>query len=143
MSTNAHHEKKRLTNPPATIKFKIQRGERKVRPNPWETLSCYIAESKCHLRIDGDPQESVTSKVKQHATRMGHELSRTGLRHLHYGDRRHSTTICSALIDDLLLASGGNTVILSRCQNSANVRDLKVTARKCSIISNRSMPGST
>ena len=37
MST-AHHEKKRLDNPPATIKFKIQRREREGAKAHWETF---------------------------------------------------------------------------------------------------------
>ena len=44
MTTNAHIEKKRLIDPPATIKFKIQRRENeKVRPQRGRRLNCNIA----------------------------------------------------------------------------------------------------
>ena len=38
MTTNAHVEKKRLDNPPATIKFKIQRREKEGAESHWETF---------------------------------------------------------------------------------------------------------
>ena len=38
MSTNGHHEKKRLENPPASIKVKIQRREKDGAPAYWETF---------------------------------------------------------------------------------------------------------
>ena len=38
MTTNAHHEKKRLENPPAAFKVKIQRREREGAAAHWETF---------------------------------------------------------------------------------------------------------
>src|ERR1051325_8002895 len=38
MSTNGHHEKKRLENPPKTVKIKIQRRDREGAPARWETF---------------------------------------------------------------------------------------------------------
>ena len=38
MSTNGHQEKKRLENPPKSIKFKIQRREKDGAPEYWETF---------------------------------------------------------------------------------------------------------
>src|SRR5258708_3319076 len=38
MTINAHIEKKRLTNPPATIKFKIHRREKEGTPKYGETF---------------------------------------------------------------------------------------------------------
>jgi hypothetical protein len=35
-----HQEKKRLENPPTSIKFKIQRREKEGANAYWETLSC-------------------------------------------------------------------------------------------------------
>ena len=36
--TNGHHEKKRLTNPPQTIEFKIQRREKLGADSHWEVF---------------------------------------------------------------------------------------------------------
>ena len=38
MSTNGHVEKKRLENPPAKFKLKIQRRDKEGAPTRWETF---------------------------------------------------------------------------------------------------------
>lgn len=38
MSTSPHKEKKRLENPPQTIRFKIQRREKEGSASYWETF---------------------------------------------------------------------------------------------------------
>ena len=35
---NGHHEKKRLENPPSTVKFKIQRREKEGAASHWDTF---------------------------------------------------------------------------------------------------------
>ncbi|MGE3468205.1 MAG: 2Fe-2S iron-sulfur cluster-binding protein, partial [Pyrinomonadaceae bacterium] len=58
MSTNAHIEKKRLDDPPSTIRFKIRRREREGSPANWETFeigyrrNLNVISALMEIRID-------------------------------------------------------------------------------------------
>ena len=124
--------KKRLDDPPKRIKFKIQRRDNEgASAALGDVRDAVPPQSERHLGADGDPQKSGDGRGQtDHAAGLGHELSRTGLRHLHDGHRRTVRQSCSALIDDLLLASGGDTVTLEPMSKFPNVRDLKVDRSK-------------
>ncbi len=87
-----HHEKKRLENPPKSIKFKIQRREREGADAYWETFELRIPpQPERNLGADGDPQESGHGRrQKDNTAGLGHVLSRTGMRDLHDGNRREA-----------------------------------------------------
>jgi succinate dehydrogenase / fumarate reductase iron-sulfur subunit len=127
-----HHEKKRLENPPSTIKFKIQRREKEGAPASWETfelqyrrnlnvISALMEIRKNPVTIDGKattPPVWDMSCLEQVCGICTMVID---------GKVRQS---CSALIDDLLLASGGNTITLEPMSKFPNVRDLKVDRSK-------------
>jgi succinate dehydrogenase / fumarate reductase iron-sulfur subunit len=129
MTTNAHIEKKRLDNPPATIKFKIQRREKEGAPVNWETfevpyrrnlnvISALMDIRKNPVTIEGKqttPPVWDMSCLEQVCTMVID------------GKVRQS---CSALIDDLLLASSSDMVTLAPMSKFPNVRDLKVDRSK-------------
>src|SRR5438105_4214645 len=110
----AHHEKKRLDNPPATIRFKIQRREREGAPSHFETfelqyrrnlnvISALMEIRKSPVTIDGKtttPPVWDMSCLEQVCGICTMIID---------GTVRQS---CSALIDDLLLASNTDTVTL-------------------------------
>ncbi len=126
MST--HAEKKRLDTPPATVRFRIQRREREGAPTRWETfeiayrrnlnvISALMEIRKNPVTIDGNettPPVWDMSCLEQVCGICTMVID---------GHVRQS---CSALIDDLLLASGTNTVTLQPMSKFPNVRDLKV-----------------
>ena len=111
MSNNGHHEKKRLENPPTSIKIKIQRRERDGAPEYWETfeipyrrnlnvISALMEIRKNPVTIEGKqttPPVWDMSCLEQVCGICTMVID---------GGVRQS---CSALIDDLLLASGGDT----------------------------------
>src|SRR5204863_3728923 len=125
---NGHIEKKRLDNPPATIKLKIQRREKEGAPVSWETfeltyrrnlnvISALMEIRKNPVTIDGKtttPPVWDMSCLEQVCGICTMVID---------GKVRQS---CSALIDDLLLMSGGDTVSLEPMSKFPNVRDLKV-----------------
>src|ERR1051325_3392904 len=128
MSTNGHHEKKSLANPPKAIKFKIQRREREGALEYWETfeipyrrnlnvISALMEIRKNPVTIEGKqttPPVWDMSCLEQVCGICTMVID---------GGVRQS---CSALIDDLLVASGSDTVTLQPMSKFPNVRDLKV-----------------
>src|SRR5438067_1924854 len=111
MKVNTHHEKKRLTNPPPTVKFKIQRREKEGARKYWETfelqyrrnlnvISALMEIRKNPVTIDGrqtTPPVWDMSCLEQVCGICTMVID---------GKVRQS---CSALIDDLLLASKSDT----------------------------------
>lgn len=132
MTTNAHIEKKKLDTPPATIKFKIQRREKEGAPASWETfsidyrrnlnvISALMEIRKNPVTIDGKtttPPVWDMSCLEQVCGICTMVID---------GKVRQS---CSALVDDLLLASGSDTISLAPMSKFPNVRDLKVDRSK-------------
>ena len=127
-----HHEKQRLEKPPAAIKFKIQRRERDGAPSHFETfelkyrrnlnvISALMEIRKNPVTIEGKtttPPVWDMSCLEQVCGICTMVID---------GVVRQS---CSALIDDLLLASGSDTVMLEPMSKFPNVRDLKVDRSK-------------
>lgn len=132
MTTNAHIEKKKLETPPTTIKFKIQRREKEGAAAHWETfaipyrrnlnvISALMDIRKHPVTVDGTattPPVWDMSCLEQVCGTCTMVID---------GKVRQS---CSALIDDLLIASGSDTVSLAPMSKFPNVRDLKVDRSK-------------
>ena len=80
-------EKKRLDDPPKSVKFKIQRREKEGAAAHWETFevtyrrNLNVISALMEIRKESGNDRGQTD----HAAGLGHELSRTGLRHLHDG----------------------------------------------------------
>lgn len=132
MTQSAHIEKKRLENPPSTIKIKIQRREKEGSPAVWETfgvpyrrnlnvISLLMDIRKNPVTIDG---RSTTPPVWD----MSCLEQVCGICTMVIDGRVRQS--CSALVDDLLLDSGGDTITLQPMSKFPNVRDLKVDRSK-------------
>jgi succinate dehydrogenase / fumarate reductase iron-sulfur subunit len=127
-----HTEKKKLENPPNTFKLKIQRRDREAAPSRWETfelmyrrnlnvISALMDVRKHPITVDGkqtSPPVWDMSCLEQVCGICTMVID---------GTVRQS---CSALIDDLLLASNSDTVTLQPMSKFPNVRDLKVDRSK-------------
>jgi succinate dehydrogenase / fumarate reductase iron-sulfur subunit len=122
------HEKKRLDNPPVKFKLKIQRRQNQGADLYWETfelpyrrnlnvISALMDVRKNPVTVDG---KSTTPPVWD----MSCLEQVCGICTMVIDGRVRQS--CSALIDDLLLESGGDTVTLQPMSKFPNVRDLKV-----------------
>ena len=96
MTTKGYIEKKRLENPPSTVKVRIKRRDNpdsKIYSETFEipyrrnlnVISALMDIRKHPVTADGK---------KNHAAGLGHELSGAGLRDLPDGDRRP----CAAVV---------------------------------------------
>src|SRR5919106_1461175 len=115
MSNSAHIEKKRLDNPPEKFKLKIQRRERPEASSTWEifelpyrrnlnVISALMDVRKNPVTADGKtttPPVWDMSCLEQVCGICTMVIN---------GQVRQS---CSALVDDLLLESGGDTISLA------------------------------
>jgi succinate dehydrogenase / fumarate reductase, iron-sulfur subunit len=129
---NVKHEKKRLENPPAKFKLKIQRRQNQSAEMYWETfelpyrrnlniISALMEVRKNPVTVEGKPTTPPVwdmSCLEQVCGICTMVID---------GKVRQS---CSALIDDLLLDSGSDTVTLQPMSKFPNVRDLKVDRSK-------------
>lgn len=128
MTTNAHIEKKRLEDPPAKIKFKIQRREREGASEYWETFELSYRRNlnviSALMEIRKDPVTVEGKKTTPPVWDMSCLEQVCGICTMVIDGRVRQS--CSALIDDLLIASGGDTITLQPMSKFPNVRDLKV-----------------
>src|SRR3954453_19796093 len=127
-----HHEKQRLDKPPEKIKFKIQRREREGAPENWETFAIpYRRNFNVIFSLMEIRKNPVTIEGKQ-PTPPVWDMSCLeqvcGICTMVIDGKVRQS--CSALIDDLLLASGGDPVELAPMSKFPNVRDLKVDRSK-------------
>jgi succinate dehydrogenase / fumarate reductase iron-sulfur subunit len=125
---NGHHEKKRLTNPPKTVEIRIRRRE-----NPDATAYTEIFEIpyRQNLNVISALMEIRKNPVTKDGRRttppvwdMNCLEQVCGICTMVINGRVRQS--CSALIDDILLANGGNTVTLEPMSKFPNVRDLVV-----------------
>ena len=128
MSTNGHQEKKRLENPPKTIKFKIQRREKDGAPEYWETFEIPYRRNlnviSALMEIRKNPVTIEGKKTTPPVWDMSCLEQVCGICTMVIdGGVRQS---CSALVDDLLLNSASDTITLQPMSKFPNVRDLKV-----------------
>ena len=125
---NGHHEKKRLTNPPQTIDVKIQRREKPEAAAHWETFSIPYRKNLNVISALMDIRKNPVTKDGKTTTPPVWDMSCLeqvcGICTMVINGRVRQS--CSALVDDLLLASGGNTISLEPMTKFPNVRDLRV-----------------
>src|SRR6187399_3340991 len=132
MSTTQHIEKKRLENPPSSIMFKIQRREREGAAAHWETFEIPYRRNLNVISALMDIRKNPVTKEGKQTTPPVWDMSCLeqvcGICTMVIDGKVRQS--CSALIDDLLLESGGNTVTLEPMSKFPNVRDLKVDRTK-------------
>jgi succinate dehydrogenase and fumarate reductase iron-sulfur protein len=125
---NVHHEKKRLENPPKTILFKIQRRESPDAGSYWETFEIPYRRNlnviSALMEIRKNPVTKEGKKTTPPVWDMSCLEQVCGICTMVINGRVRQS--CSALIDDLLVASGSNTITLEPMSKFPNVRDLKV-----------------
>lgn len=128
MTTHAHIEKKKLETPPTTIKFKIQRREKEGATAHWETFAIPYRRNLNVISALMDIRKNPVTVEGTATTPPVWDMSCLeqvcGTCTMVIDGRVRQS--CSALIDDLLLASGGDTVSLAPMSKFPNVRDLKV-----------------
>lgn len=125
---NVHQEKKRLANPPQTIRFKIQRRENVNAAAHWDTFEIpYRRNLNVISALMDIRKEPVTIEGKRTSPPvwdMSCLEQVCGICTMVINGKVRQS--CSALIDDLLVASGGNEITLEPMSKFPNVRDLKV-----------------
>ena len=125
---NVHHEKKKLTNPPETIEFKIQRRDKLGGETYWETFAIPYRRNLNVISVLMEIRKNPVTKEGRQTTPPVWDMSCLeqvcGICTMVIDGRVRQS--CSALIDDLLIASGGNTVTLEPMSKFPNVRDLVV-----------------
>ncbi len=126
--TNGHHEKKRLINPPPIIDFRIARRERTDAAQYTETFAIPYRKNlnviSALLEIRKNPVTKDGKKTTPPIWDMNCLEQVCGICTMVINGRVRQS--CSALVDDLLLASGGNTITLEPMSKFPNVRDLVV-----------------
>lgn len=125
---NAHHEKKRLENPPPTLDIKIQRREKQDAPSYWETFTIPYRRNLNVISALMEIRKNPVTKEGKQTTPPVWDMSCLeqvcGICTMVIDGRVRQS--CSALVDDILIASGGNTITLEPMSKFPNVRDLKV-----------------
>ncbi|MGB7069745.1 MAG: succinate dehydrogenase iron-sulfur subunit [Pyrinomonadaceae bacterium] len=132
MTTNSHIEKKRLANPPQNLKIRIQRRENQNASARWETFEIPYRRSLNVISVLMDIRKDPVTADGKRTTPPVWDMSCLeqvcGICTMVIDGRVRQS--CSALIDDLLIASGGDTVTLEPMSKFPNVRDLKVDRTK-------------
>ncbi len=128
MTKNGHIEKKRLENPPKKFKLKIQRREKADAPVSWDTFELpYRRNLNVISALMDVRKEPVTIEGKQ-TTPPVWDMSCLeqvcGICTMVIDGKVRQS--CSALIDDLLLASGTDEITLQPMSKFPNIRDLRV-----------------
>ncbi len=125
---NVHYEKKRLTNPPQAIDIKIQRRENPDATAHWETFSIPYRKNLNVISALMEIRKNPVLKDGNTTTPPVWDMSCLeqvcGICTMVIDGKVRQS--CSALVDDLLLASGGSTISLEPMSKFPNVRDLKV-----------------
>lgn len=128
MSADGHIEKKRLENPPRTIEVKIKRRDSLGGAQRWETFSIEYRRNLNVISVLMDIRKNPVTKDGKQTTPPVWDMSCLeqvcGICTMVINGKVRQS--CSALIDDLLLATGNNVVTLEPMSKFPNVRDLKV-----------------
>lgn len=132
MTTNAHPEKKRLEKPPKAVNFKVQRREKEGAPASWETFQIPYRRNlnviSALMEIRKNPVTIEGKRTTPPVWDMSCLEQVCGICTMVIDGRVRQS--CSALIDDLLIESGSDTVTLAPMSKFPNVRDLKVDRSK-------------
>ena len=125
---NGHEEKKRLENPPKSLKIKIQRRDREGAEPRWETFEVPYRRNLNVISVLMDIRKNPVMADGRATTPPVWDMSCLeqvcGICTMVIDGRVRQS--CSALIDDLLLASASDTVTLEPMSKFPNIRDLKV-----------------
>jgi succinate dehydrogenase / fumarate reductase, iron-sulfur subunit len=125
---NVHHEKKRLENPPQTVDIKIQRRDKLGAASYWETFTIPYRRNLNVISALMEIRKNPVTKDGKQTTPPVWDMSCLeqvcGICTMVIDGRVRQS--CSALVDDILLASGGNAITLEPMSKFPNVRDLKV-----------------
>lgn len=126
--TAVHQEKQRLDDPPLQIKFKIRRRRKQGSKAYWETFAIpYRRNLNVISALMEIRKKPVTADGKQ-TTPPVWDMSCLeqvcGICTMVIDGKVRQS--CSALVDDLLLATGGDTITLEPMSKFPNIRDLKV-----------------
>ncbi|MEK7724808.1 MAG: succinate dehydrogenase iron-sulfur subunit [Acidobacteriota bacterium] len=128
MSANGHIEKKRLDNPPSTIEIRIKRREKLGATQYTETFSIPYRRNLNVISVLMDNRKTPITKEGKETTPPVWDMSCLeqvcGICTMVINGKVRQS--CSALVDDLLLDSGNNTISLEPMTKFPNVRDLKV-----------------
>lgn len=125
---NGHHEKKRLTAPPAAIKLKIKRQDKHDTPVYWQTFEIPYRKNlnviSALMEIRKNPVTDDGKQTTPPVWDMSCLEQVCGICTMVIDGRVRQS--CSALIDDILLESGSDTISLEPMSKFPTVRDLKV-----------------
>lgn len=128
MTQNGHIQKKKLEDPPAKFKLKIQRRDREDAPARWETFELAYRRNlnviSALMEIRKEPITVEGTVTTPPVWDMSCLEQVCGICTMVVNGRVRQS--CSALIDDLLIESGSDTVTLEPMSKFPNVRDLKV-----------------
>ena len=132
MTAKAYIEKKRLETPPQTVNIKIQRRANHDSKPYWEMFEIPYRRNLNVISALMDIRKNPVTKDGKQTTPPVWDMSCLeqvcGICTMVIDGRIRQS--CSALIDDLLLASGGDTVTLEPMSKFPNVRDLIVDRSK-------------
>jgi succinate dehydrogenase / fumarate reductase, iron-sulfur subunit len=121
---NVHQEKKRLENPPSNINIKIQRREKLGASEYWETFEIPYRRNLNVISVLMEIRKNPVTKDGKTTTPPVWDMSCLeqvcGICTMVIDGKVRQS--CSALVDDLLLASGSNTVTLAPMSKFPNVR---------------------
>lgn len=125
---NGHNAKKTLDNPPKTVEIKILRTATEGASSSWETFEIPYRRNLNVISVLMDIRKSPVTKDGKQTTPPVWDMSCLeqvcGICTMVINGRVRQS--CSALIDDLLLDAGGNTITLQPMTKFKTVRDLKV-----------------
>jgi succinate dehydrogenase / fumarate reductase iron-sulfur subunit len=128
MSDTHHHEKKTLNNPPETVEIRIKRREKPNAAQYWDTFVVAYRRNLNVISVLMEIRKSPVNKEGKTVTPPVWDMNCLeqvcGICTMVIDGKVRQS--CSALIDDLLLASGGNAVTLEPMSKFPNVRDLVV-----------------
>lgn len=126
--TNGHAEKKRLENPPQTVEIKIQRREKPGATQYTETFEIPYRKNLNVISALMEIRKNPVTKEGKQTTPPVWDMNCLeqvcGICTMIINGRVRQS--CSALVDDILVASGGNTITLEPMSKFPNVRDLVV-----------------
>jgi succinate dehydrogenase / fumarate reductase iron-sulfur subunit len=124
----AHVEKKRLENPPAKFKLRIQRRENENAQVRWETFELEYRRNLNVISALMDVRKNPLTIEGKQTTPPVWDMSCLeqvcGICTMVIDGKVQQS--CSALIDDLLLESGSDSITLQPMSKFPNVRDLVV-----------------
>ncbi len=128
MNPATHIEKKQLTNPPKSVKVKVRRKDNENAAAYWQTFEIPYRRNLNVISVLMEIRKNPVTADGKATTPPVWDMSCLeqvcGICTMNIDGRVRQS--CSALIDDLLLASGGDTVTLEPMTKFPIVRDLKV-----------------